>query len=465
MYLASFDVATGGSIRQGALELRCLPPTTDAVREAWWAQYERIVATAGAVAGDVALRVSLTAGGLLDRVHLVSSPAAREAGLRRYLASFTRLDLTADGSTRLPATREEYDAIVDDVPPLQCRARAAGFRRGGVWFASDFRIAPFLDDLIAEADTLGFRLTYQVNVSRGTITADRVGDARKNALRVRDLAGVPAALPLLQSRLATHLPSATAVCEELIAVDTSDAATWLSEAMRRHFLRGFGEFGFDAPHFEFIDHGYSDWFDAPSSSPAPSELPLDELCASAVDDTEGNALLGTRPSNDIAARFAGRVPLDPTGGEAPAPLVWTPPPGLPPLPVAYAGAHDFIFISYKHDDIPRIAPVMAELGERGQRIWYDSGIPGGAEWDAMIEERIARCRVLLLFVSQSAVASKYVRREVKFADSLGKPIISVALENAHLTHGMRMLLSQYQMLNGTGDGLHDQLESAFRHLA
>ncbi len=466
MYLASFDVGAGGAIRQGALALPCLPTLPDGVREAWWAQYARTVATASAVAGDVALRVSLTGGGLLDRVHIVSAPGRHEEALRRYLASFTRLDLTADSSTRTPASREEYDAIVDDVPRFQCRARVSGFRRGDVWFANNFRIGPLLDGLVAEADTLGFRMTYQVNVNRGAIAAGRVGDARKNALRVRDLPGVPPALPLLQSRLSAHLSGATAVCDELVAVETPDAAAWLNEALRRHFLRCFGELGFATPNFEFIDGGFSDWFTAPSSSPAPADLPLDELCASAVDEAEGTTLLAARPSGDIAARFASRVQRDPPAApEAPPPLVWTPPPGMPPLPVAYAGAQDFIFVSYKHDDIPRIAPVLVELGQRGERVWYDSGIPGGAEWDTLIEERISRCRLVLLFVSQSAVASKYVRREVKFADSLGKPIVGVALENAHLTDGMRMLLSQYQMLNGAGLGLHDQLDIAFRHHA
>ncbi|MEP6690940.1 MAG: toll/interleukin-1 receptor domain-containing protein [Gemmatimonadaceae bacterium] len=465
MYLASFDGGAGGAIRQGALKLPCLSPTPEAVRDSWWAQYTRLVATAGAVGGDVALRVSLTGSGLLDRVHLVSAPDTRDAALRRYLASFTRLDVIADGSTVSPSSREEYDAIVDDVPRLQCRARASGFRWRDVWFACDFRIGPLLDGLVAEADTLGFRMTYQVNVNRGAITADRVGDARKNALRVQDVPGVPPALPSLQSRLSTHLAGATAVCEELVAVDTTDAAAWLNEALRRHFQRRFGGLGFDTPYFDFVDGDFSDWFSAPSSSPAPSELSLDELCASAIDDAEADALIGARPSSDIAARFASRVRRDaPPGSDSPSSLVWTPPPGLPQLPIAYAGEQDFIFISYKHDDIPRIAPVIAELGERGQRVWYDSGIPGGAEWDAMIEERIARCRVLLLFVSQAAVASKYVRREVKFADTLGKPIVSVALENAHLTDGMRMLLSQYQMLSGAGAGLHHQLQIAFRHL-
>lgn len=79
----------------------------------------------------------------------------------------------------------------------------------------------------------------------------------------------------------------------------------------------------------------------------------------------------------------------------------------------------------------------------------------GAEWDAIIEDHLDRSAFVLLFTSAAAIESKYVRREVKFADALDKPVLSVLLEDAPLGDGMGMLLTRYQILDTrTEDFLH-----------
>ncbi len=117
------------------------------------------------------------------------------------------------------------------------------------------------------------------------------------------------------------------------------------------------------------------------------------------------------------------------------------------LPAPYDGTAPFFFVSYKRDDWARIAPMVVLIGGHGFRVWYDRGIPGGAEWDALIEERVHACRWLLVFLSAAAMQSKHVRREVKFADRLDKPIVTVRLEEVPLGQGLEMLLGQYQMLD------------------
>ena len=118
------------------------------------------------------------------------------------------------------------------------------------------------------------------------------------------------------------------------------------------------------------------------------------------------------------------------------------------MPPVYVGSGPFVFVSYSHADLHRIKSLVAQLSASGCQMWYDKGIPGGAEWDAVIEERLRRSAVLLLFVSSNAVQSKFVRREVKYADSLNKPIVSVLVEDGvELKHGFGMLLTQYQMLS------------------
>ena len=121
-------------------------------------------------------------------------------------------------------------------------------------------------------------------------------------------------------------------------------------------------------------------------------------------------------------------------------------------------------MSYKRDDIDRVLPVIERVRGWGYRIWYDRGIPGGAEWDSLIEERLKSCALLLFFVSRGSVESKYCRREVKYTDQLNKPILSVRLEPAELGHGLGMLLTQYQMVDvGAGD-FSGEIERALKYL-
>lgn len=111
----------------------------------------------------------------------------------------------------------------------------------------------------------------------------------------------------------------------------------------------------------------------------------------------------------------------------------------------------------------RVRPILHRVHGWGYRIWYDRGIPGGAEWDALIEERLKRCAMLLFFVSRGSVDSKYCRREVKYVDQLNKPILSVRLEPAELTHGLEMLLTQYQMVDASAENFAAEMERALRY--
>jgi hypothetical protein len=123
---------------------------------------------------------------------------------------------------------------------------------------------------------------------------------------------------------------------------------------------------------------------------------------------------------------------------------------------------NFIFVCYKRENMSQIKPILLSLCASGCEVWYDKGIPGAAEWDAAIEERIKNCKVFLLFLSQASVDSKYVRREVRFADLCDKPILSVQLERVTLAHGLYMLLQQYQMLDATASDFASEIRSALR---
>ena len=132
--------------------------------------------------------------------------------------------------------------------------------------------------------------------------------------------------------------------------------------------------------------------------------------------------------------------------------------------VPYDGAEPFIFVSYKRDDFDRIRPVLDRIRASGYRVWYDKGIPGGAEWDALIEQKAKACSMLLFFLSAGSVESRYCRREVKYADQLAKPILSVKLEPVELAHGLEMLLTQYQMVDATSPDVAGEIGRSLKYL-
>jgi len=455
MYIASF-LAPEEEILQGMVGLPGLPRLPAGVRSQWWKNYAELVQGIFSVgSAGASFRVTLKPGVSLHRALFVCVPRTRSVELRRFLATFTRLETLVAASAALPITREDYDAVADDIPLMRCRVAPPSFQAGSAWLACDFRVNPLLDSLLAQADSYGYRLSYQVNIHFMEMDRERIRAARKNALQVRDLPGIPDALVLMQQRLAEQLLHTTAVCEEYLAVDEGPAVQWLREALGHNFQQRFATLRFEAASWDFIEDGYEEELACTAFTTA-DEFLVDELCAAAIGDSQVTTLLGWRPS-DIADRFADPVQVDtPELHELDAPPA--------NLPLAYTGDEPFIFVSYKRADLDRVSPMIRHLQEHGYKFWYDRGILGGDDWNAVLEERITSCCALLLFLSQAAIDSKYVRREVLFADAIDKRIISICLEDAHLRYGMKLLLPHYHMLDQHADDFPEQLLRTLNHI-
>lgn len=465
MYFASFDTDRD-QILQGCVRLTCPPIIGGTANDSWRRAFERLLLFAESVK-DITMSLRVLSGGdsALERTLIISAPAREESELRRYFGAFTRLENILEGSVRFPLTRGEHDAIADNFPRHCCRVATQEYAHGEVLFACDFRVGPLLNDLVAEAGTLGYNFGYQVHVQRLTINPGSIREVRKNALRVSDLKGVPEEVTLVQQRLVAGLANATAVCEEFLAANTLETCAWLREALQRHFRRQFAPLKFEVPEFEFSEGVYDEILRAGLHSGMFSELSPNEVCCSAVDDRGTVELLGWYPSADLARQPSRCIsPGQPTQPAEPEPELRHPPFAHQELPPPYDGTEAFIFVSYKHQDGDELAPILHHLIQDGYNVWYDRGIPGGTEWDAVIEEKLMNCSLVLLFVSQSSITSKYVRREAKFADILNKPIVSVKLEEAKLTYGMGLLLTQYQMISSTARDFDMQLRKAIEHV-
>lgn len=112
----------------------------------------------------------------------------------------------------------------------------------------------------------------------------------------------------------------------------------------------------------------------------------------------------------------------------------------------YEGEEDYIFISYSHQDMDLVLPVLRYLPENGVRFWYDEGIDPGSEWPEAIARHLNGCRGCVAFMSPNSLASSNCRREVNFSLSKNKEFLSVILTPVEMSLGMEMQISSYQSL-------------------
>lgn len=405
-----------------------------------------------------AFRVSLSNDRLLTPALIFVVPREAEKELQRIMASFTRLDTYLPDSISIPQTRESHDEMVEAVPAYQCHIPTSCYSTDNIWFACDFRVAGFLDDLVSQAELSRHALTYQANFSRFEASTDVLREARKNYLNILNLRGVNNALAELQKTLVDRLLKCAHVCEEFLAVSEVDAIEWAQKLLSREFEKRYSTYKFEAPVFEFVQRSHAESFSTGIHRSAYDLLGADEICSSAVNDEEKHTILmswrsmamGKSAKNDQTELL-----LHPRARQSSDDTTY---------PRSHNDSEGYIFVSYSHEDLTQVSHVLEYVDSQGYKFWYDKGIPGGAEWDELIETKIARCQFLLVFVSSSSINSKYVRREVKFADLMNKIVLAVMLEDAELHTGMKMLLTQYQCLRVASPEFSRQLLESLKIL-
>lgn len=107
----------------------------------------------------------------------------------------------------------------------------------------------------------------------------------------------------------------------------------------------------------------------------------------------------------------------------------------------------YVFVSYAHANSDRVLPAVKALRNSGINIWYDDGIVAGSEWPEFIAEKVVSCQKFILFVSNDYIISQNCKRELNFAISRKKDILTIFLEDVHLSPGMEMQLGTYQAIN------------------
>lgn len=144
----------------------------------------------------------------------------------------------------------------------------------------------------------------------------------------------------------------------------------------------------------------------------------------------------------------GILPKDPTNSRL------VPGVGREPLP-AYRGENPYIFVSYAHKDSYRVFPEIKKFQDWDYNVWYDEGIAPASEWLEDVVSHIDRCSMFVVFVTKNSVASVNVKKEIKYADHLGKPILQIFLdsfEELKTTAEWKVILNKLQGISKTTMG-------------
>src|SRR5882672_7629681 len=113
-----------------------------------------------------------------------------------------------------------------------------------------------------------------------------------------------------------------------------------------------------------------------------------------------------------------------------------------------------VFLSYASQDTEIANTVCRERESRGVRCWIaPRDVAPGALYADAIVRAINESKVLLIVLSQSAVGSSHVGREIERATSKHKQIIALRIDKAPLSPALEYFLSESQWIDAQALGM------------
>ncbi len=124
-----------------------------------------------------------------------------------------------------------------------------------------------------------------------------------------------------------------------------------------------------------------------------------------------------------------------------------------------------VFISYSRDDKDRVLELASRLRSAGVSIWIDQGgIDGAALWGEAIVNALDQAKVLLLMVSEAAVRSHNVAKEVVLTSERKGHILPVLLEPTVIPPGLKYPLAGIQQIELFQGDREQNVQSILRSL-
>lgn len=78
-----------------------------------------------------------------------------------------------------------------------------------------------------------------------------------------------------------------------------------------------------------------------------------------------------------------------------------------------------IFVSYAHEEVDRVRPIVAALQNEGYHVFWDRHIPAGKRWDTFLSEKVRAARCVIVVWSSVSIKSRWVCEEAHIADKIG----------------------------------------------
>ena len=86
-----------------------------------------------------------------------------------------------------------------------------------------------------------------------------------------------------------------------------------------------------------------------------------------------------------------------------------------------------VFISYSRERRDTVAALAEDVRDASHEPWFDEKLTGGQRWWDSILEQIRDCDAFLYALSPDSLESEACRREFRYAQQLGKPVVPVRL--------------------------------------
>lgn len=124
-----------------------------------------------------------------------------------------------------------------------------------------------------------------------------------------------------------------------------------------------------------------------------------------------------------------------------------------------------VFISYSREDKDKVLELTSKLSAAGVPIWMDvGGIDGATLWGEEIVHALEKAKVLLLMVTESAVRSHNVAKEVVIASERKGHILPVHLEPTRIPPSLRYPLAGIQHIEYFQGDPEENLKTILRSL-
>ena len=97
-----------------------------------------------------------------------------------------------------------------------------------------------------------------------------------------------------------------------------------------------------------------------------------------------------------------------------------------------------VFMSYAHEDAPRVEPLIAMLESNGCRVWWDRNIEPGSNFEQKIEQALSDASCVMIALTRHAAESDWMRAETVVGQHHGK-LIPVLLDDVAIPLPLRAL--------------------------